>query len=132
MMKFFALALMLVTVSCVGKSRATANGSPDYDPTRETVLSGTVKRTELHVHDGPPALHLIVAGNGQDVVVHVAPPSFLKQQGFEFRAGDQVTIIGSLQKDEPHYHARVVTKGDRALTLRDARGFPLWEKPRGK
>jgi hypothetical protein len=55
----------------------------------------------------------------------VAPPSFLEQQGFKFQAGDQVKIIGSLQMDEGHYHARTVTKGDRTIALRDALGVPL-------
>ena len=132
MMKFLAIVLMLATVSCVGRSGSAVNRNPDYDAARETVLTGTVKRTMAYLHDGPPAVHLIVAVNGRDVAVHLAPPSFLQEQGFEFRAGDQVTIVGALQKDEPHYHARNVTKGNRTLTLRDARGFPLWSQQRGE
>ena len=131
MMRFLAFALMLVTVSCTKRSDAAASGS-DYDATREVVLSGTVKRIMTYLHDGPPAVHLIVTVSGKDVAVHVAPPSFLKQQGFEFQTGDQVNIVGALQKDEPHYHARIVTKGDRTLTLRDARGFPLWDQVHGE
>ena len=131
MTRFLALALMLATVSCTRRSGTAANGSPDYDAATEVVLSGTVQRIMLHLHDGPPVVHLIVRISGRDVAIHVAPPWFLKQQGFEFRTGDEVKIVCSLQKDEPHYHARSVTKGSRTLTLRDALGFPLWDQHRG-
>lgn len=132
MTRFLFLALMLVAVSCSRRPSTAAGGSPDYDAAREVVLNGTVKRIMEHLHEGPPVVHLIVAVNGRDVAVHVAPPWFLKQEGFELHTGDQVQIVGALQKDEPHYHARSVTRGSRTLTLRNAQGFPLWDQRRSE
>ncbi len=132
MRKALVLVVALVWASCSPRAVPTSSGTPDYDAATEAVLSGKVEQVVLHVHDGPPVVHLIVAVNGKSLVVHLAPPSFLKEQGFEFRAGDQVEIVASLQKNEPHYHARAVTKESRTLTLRDSKGFPLWEDRRKK
>ena len=128
-MRNFCVLLVLVSASC---SRHAATARPDYTATSEVVLSGTVERVMLNLHEGPPVVHLIVGVNGKDVVVHVAPPEFLREHGVEYHPSDHVRIIAALQTDEPHYHARSITRDDQTLTLRDGQGFALWDPPRNK
>jgi hypothetical protein len=47
---------------------------------------------------------------------------------FDFAKGDAITVTGSKVKmgGQDVVIAREIKKGDQVLTLRDARGFPLW------
>lgn len=101
-----------------------------YDPAKEVVLRGKIEQVIRHHDEGRLAIHLVLATDSGRAEVHVAPPYFLKQHLFTFERGDQVEITASKAPNEEHYLARSIRKGSRTLTLRDARGLPLW--PQGR
>jgi hypothetical protein len=49
-------------------------------------------------------------------------------QQFQFAKGDAITVTGSKVRiaGQDVIIAREIKKGDQVLTLRDAKGFPLW------
>lgn len=71
-------------------------------------------------------LHLQSAGQSQ--LVRLAPVGFLKQSGLLLREGDTVSVKGfpvaGMEGDL--LVATELRKGEKALSLRDARGRPAW------
>jgi hypothetical protein len=67
--------------------------------------------------------------------VVLGPASFVSSKKFEFAKGDRITVTGSkvTTNGQDVVVAREVKKADKVLTLRDAKGFPLWSgRMRGK
>lgn len=60
--------------------------------------------------------------------VHLGPSAFVSSKKFEFAKGDAITVTGSKVKlaGQDAILAREIKKGSQVLTLRDAKGFPLW------
>ena len=75
-------------------------------------------------------MHLTVRNETAAFEVHVGPLAFASSKGFEFTNGDQLTVIGSktTMDGKDVVLAREIKKGDAVLTLRDAKGFPLWAR----
>jgi hypothetical protein len=104
-------------------------GMPNYDPSTEVTLKGTVEAVERH--DSPmgwQGLHLKLKTGGGMVEVHVGPSWFVQEKGFEFAKGDAIEVLGSRQTLEgvDSLLAREIKRGDKTLLLRDARGIPAW------
>lgn len=78
------------------------------------------------VDDG--MVEIRVQSPGQAKLVRLAPSGFLKQQGVLLREGDAVSITGFAVAgmDGDLIGATEVHAGDRALSLRDTRGRPVW------
>ena len=64
----------------------------------------------------------------RNLVVHFGPAAHLASKNLNIAKGDDLIIVGSKVKyrDSELVFAREITKGTQVLTLRDARGFPLW------
>jgi hypothetical protein len=60
--------------------------------------------------------------------VAVGPVSFVTSSHFNFAKGDRVIVTGAKMKmgGSDVVVAREIKKGDQVLTLRDAKGVPLW------
>ena len=93
-------------------------------------MAGTIDdvRNVTAPANGLGGLHLTVRGDAGVLDVHLGPASFVKAKHFEFAKGDAITVTGSKVKigGQDVVIAREVTKGGQVLTLRDAKGFPLW------
>ncbi|HVZ20357.1 MAG TPA: hypothetical protein VG871_04805 [Vicinamibacterales bacterium] len=125
-----AVAAAAIVLSPVLAQRATTGQPPRYDAATEATVHGMVSDVQ-HVPStgrGGGGLHLLVTTDGDTLDVHVGPESFASSKGFTFAKGDHVMVVGSkvTQDGKPALIAREITKDGKVLTLRDARGFPLW------
>jgi hypothetical protein len=113
-----------------------ARGGGNYDVATEVTFAATVDevRTIPGPAGGPGGLHLMVRTDAGVREVHLGPVTFTRSKNFEFARGDVITVTGSEVTfgDADVVLAREIMKGDQTLTLRDARGIPLWAGgPRG-
>jgi hypothetical protein len=113
-------------------------GSPMYDVTSETTITGIVESIETITgpsgrgRRGLGGTHLVVKTETETLEVHVGPTAYLTEQKITLSKGDAVEILGSRVTidEEPVLLARQITKGSAKWTLRDASGRPLWSGPR--
>lgn len=110
-------------------SQGTAGGPTRYDGNVRTVqgrideivyLPGTTPDTGM--------VELRLSNSGQTARIQLAPLEFLKHSGLILKEGDTVTVKGipvsGFQGDL--IVTTTLQKGDKALSLRDMRGRPLW------
>lgn len=136
--------LTLVSVSIVIAGLASAayaqggmrRGGGNYNPDTETTLTGTVDSVNNLPSParGGGGLHLILATPTGAIEVHVGPASFVSSNNVTFTKGDALTVVGSkvTMAGREVVIAREITRGDRVLTLRDTKGFPLWSGRGGR
>lgn len=82
-------------------------------------MAGT-SMEELRLH--------VKTDDGNTMMIHVGPRSYVDRQNISFREGDAVTITGSLTKAGRHEAivASQIQTADKTLRLRDQSGKPLW------
>lgn len=137
------VAAALITMSTLafaergqGAGKGMRQGGGNYDPATEVTLAGTVDEV-THVPapaSGPGGVHLLVRFETGVLEVDLGPAAFITTRNFEFAKGDAIKVIGSKAQRAGHdvIIAREITKGDKVLTLRDAKGFPLWSRRSGR
>jgi DNA/RNA endonuclease YhcR with UshA esterase domain len=131
---FLAAVLMsFLTAAVVFAQQQTGQrrGMPRYDPATEATVTGIVQEVkQVAGSAGWSGTHLTLDTDAGTFDVHVGPSVFLTEKGFTFAKGDQIEVTGSKVKYEAAdaLIARVVKKGDKVLTLRDAKGFPVWSR----
>ena len=105
-------------------------GGGNYDPSTETTVTGTVESVTNVPSGGRGSggLHLMLAAADGTIDVHVGPAAFVSSKHVSFAKGDALTVTGSkvTVAGQPALIAREIKKGDQVLTLRDAKGLPLW------
>ncbi len=136
------LAVLIITSFALATHAVAQTGSGGcpggncmrhYDPSTETTVKGSVdevvQQTGARGFTGTHVLLKIDTGN---LTVHVGPSSYISAQGFSFAKGDALEIIGSKVKinGQDVLLAREVKKDGKVLTLRDAKGFPMWSHGR--
>lgn len=125
-----AIFVLLFVPSVLAQKPAESagnNSSPKYDFATETKLKGTVE--EVKLVPGPnEGTHVMLKTGSDTILVHIAPPEFLKDFEFPVNKGDQLQVTGSkLTIDgQEEVLAREITKGDNSFTLRDKKGVPVW------
>jgi hypothetical protein len=103
-----------------------------YDAAAETTFSGTVDDVRTmqaqRGMNGMGGLHLMVRTDAGVYEVALGPASFIISKHVEFAKGDAVTITGAktTMAGNDVVIAREVKKDGNVLTLRDAKGMPLW------
>ena len=111
-------------------------GGGNYDPATETTFAGTVDTvtTMPSPGRGGGGLHLVIASVNGPIEVHVGPAAFVSSKNVTFAKGDALTVVGSkiTMAGQDVVIAREIKKGDQLLTLRDAKGFPLWSGRGGR
>ena len=120
-MQFAAMALFTAS--------AFAQAVPKYDATTETTLKGTVEELKLvPPSGGKPMAYLTLKSGADSVAIFLCPKSFLDDMGADFKAGEEIHVIGSKVKQDAAdlILAREVTKGGDTLTLRFKDGKPAW------
>jgi hypothetical protein len=132
-LKILSTAMIVVglaaTVFAQGGMR---RGGGHYNPATEATLTGTVDEVKSMPSPGRGGggLHLVFSTEKGPIEVHVGPASFVSSKNFTFEKGDRLTVIGSkvTMGGQEVVIAREIKKGDHVLTLRDAKGFPLWSR----
>jgi hypothetical protein len=113
---------------CCGES-----GPVNYNATAETTLTGTIDDiSTMGAGGGAMAgVHLMVNTPSGLTEVRVGPTWYVSSKNMAFAKGDALTIVGShaTVAGKSVVIAREITKGSQTLTLRDAKGFPLWSRP---
>jgi hypothetical protein len=79
-------------------------------------------------------VHLLVRSEAAVQEVHLGPAPYVTSKHFDFTKGDAITVTGSKVKmgGKDVVIAREIKKGGQVLTLRHARGFPLWSGRAGR
>lgn len=99
-----------------------------YDPATVQTVAGEV--AEVRRLDGPRGggVHLTLTTAAGPLDVHLGPAWFVDQQALRPAKGDRVEVTGSRVTidGQPALIARLVKRGDAALTLRDEAGVPAW------
>lgn len=140
-----AMLVLLMTSQIMAQMAASRPGrimgGPMYDPSTEAKVSGTVAEVQqltgavmpsntvwINCPRGWTGTHVNLSTDQGNLVAHVGPAAYLASKNFNIAKGDNLTIVGSKVKyqDSEFMIAREITKGTQVLTLRDARGFPLW------
>jgi hypothetical protein len=124
------LSLSIVTLALASAAVAQRGGGGNYHPATETTVTGTVESVENMPSSGRGGggLHLTLTAPSGPIEVHVGPSSFVASKNMTLAKGDTLKVVGSKVtiSGEDVLIAREITKGDQLLTLRDAKGFPLW------
>jgi len=123
----FVAAALATTAYAQGGSR---QGGGNYNPATETTLTGTIDSVNTMPSQGRGGggLHLVLTSSSGPIEVHVGPASFVSSKNVTFAKGDALTVVGSkvTMAGQDVVIAREIKKGDQVLTLRAAKGFPLW------
>lgn len=127
-----AIFACLLVPSVLAQKTASEGGaksvsSPKYDFATETKLKGTVEEVRM-VPGHDEGTHVLLRTGGDVVLVHIAPPEFLKEFEFPVNKGDQLQVVGSKLTidNQVEVLAKEITKGDNSCTLRDKKGVPVW------
>jgi hypothetical protein len=126
-----AIAACVLCLNMAGPGLAQeASKASEYDTTAEVTIRGTVEDVhESKVVSDHPGLHLMVkTEEGETIEVHACPVRFLEDIEFSIGKGDRVTVLGSRAKGEAVLVAREITRGTTRITLRDAKGTPVWRR----
>ncbi len=110
------------------KSHPGQGFGPAYDAAHETTLNGTIQEVVTkHTVGSPAGMHMLVTGPQGIVDAHLGP--FLSKQTREaLQAGMPVQIVGasvSLHGKE-YFLARQMIFGGRTVTIRNAKGLPVF------
>lgn len=129
-MVFMYLAVLIVgIVICAAAAQKPANG-PKYDVAQEVTIKGMVEEVKEFrcPASGGEGAHIMVKTADGTVLVHLALSKFLKDYGFEFAKGDNVTVLGMKAKvdGQDGMLARKIERGNQSFTFRDKEGNPLW------
>ena len=124
------LSLSVVIVALATVAYAQRGGGGNYNPATEVTVTGTVESVENMPSQGRGGggLHLKLTAPSGPIEVHVGPSSYVASKNVTFAKGDTLKVVGSkvTMAGQEVVIAREITKGDQVLTLRDAKGFPLW------
>jgi hypothetical protein len=124
--------LFSVTASGQQKAQIVPQKNQAYDVSRESVLQGSVLTYTAAATAAPLGAHLTVQTSSGVVDVHLGNAQLLTANHFSLASGDSVRITGEnvAYGTSTQFLARVIQKGNQALTVRSVRGFPL--TPSGK
>lgn len=129
LLSLIAIAVLSIApLALAQKDSGTKKPADKYDFATEVKLKGTVEDVKLDPAENE-GTHLLLKTGGETILVHVAPPEFLKEYDVSLAKGDQLTVIGSKLKIDgaDEVLAREITKGDNTATLRDNKGVPVWK-----
>jgi hypothetical protein len=132
-LKLLSTAMIVVGLAVTAFAQGGMRRGPaHYNPATETTLTGTLDEVKSMPSPGRGGggVHLVLSTDKTPVEVRVGPASFVSSRNFTFEKGDRLTVVGSkvTMNGQQVVIAREIRKGDQVLTLRDAKGFPLWSR----
>jgi len=126
-----ATALLIIPLAAAQSAGGNGQGGRRYNPATEITVTGTVAEVQQYTRGGGwGGTHLTLKTDHATLDVHLGPTRFLAEEKFSFAKGDQLEVTGSKipYGGGEALVARLVKKGDKTLTLRDAAGIPLWSR----
>ena len=129
---WLAGAFLLATTASAQQKGPIAQASLRYDASREVSVQGTVMSYAENSSSAPFGPHVTLQTSSGVLDVHLGSAQLLESNHFTLAAGDEIRVIGEnvTLRTGPQFLARLVQKGNQALALRSASGFPL--RPAGK
>jgi len=125
-LRIVCTGVVLMFAMQVAATQKAANTGPKYDLASEVKIKGVVEEVRETPGDFAGTV-LVVKTDTATVLVHVAPPDFLKEMDTTFNKGDQVEVLGAKVPDaQGELLAREITVGTNITTLRDDKGIPVW------
>ena len=124
-----AVVLLQISLTSFAQKPAPKPVPLKYDLQSETKLKGTIEELKFpEKGKEKESAHLVLKDTDKMIDVTLCPKSFLDDMGISFAKGDEISLIGSkiTQDGGDILLAREVSKGDDKLTLRDAKGEPVW------
>ena len=128
----YILRSMMLAVLCFASSIVLSGQQftpPKYDLKTEAKMKGVVEELRLPSKGSEKqAAHLLVKSATDTFDVYLCPESFLKDMGFTFAKGEEISLTASKVKEDVGelFLAREVVKGTDTLVLRDDKGGPVW------
>jgi DNA/RNA endonuclease YhcR with UshA esterase domain len=127
---FVAIAVIAGVLWVLGVSfhpPVSAQGSALYNPAEEITIKGVVQEVQefdCPVSEGELASHLMLKTPDGTLQVHLAPTRIISGQKLNFAPGDQLQVVGAKFRFEGKKGviARVITRGNETITLRDQAG----------
>ncbi|NJM72870.1 MAG: DNA-binding protein [Scytonema sp. RU_4_4] len=136
---FTSIILLLPTQSLAqGGMRGRGGGgwgpgnhySKMYNPQTIETLSGEVVSINkmMPMRGMSHGVHLQLKTAKETVSVHLGPEWYIENQDIQIQPKDKIEVRGSRVTfgGKPAIIAASVKKGDKVLTLRDDKGFPVW------
>ncbi|HUO26486.1 MAG TPA: hypothetical protein VMU61_12525 [Candidatus Aquilonibacter sp.] len=127
----FSILVVPLGAATAPKTTPVGGFGPFYDAAHETTLTGTIQEVVTrHTPGSPAGMHLLVLGPQGVVDAHVG--AFLSKQNREaMKVGMPVEIVGAnVQLHGRQYLlARQITVGGHVITVRSARGAPVFQSP---
>ena len=124
----------LVTPSQALAQRAAHGRGGLYNPQTVETVSGEVIAVERVAYGrrGSYGIHMLLKTRSGKLTVHLGPSRFMDRQSLKVEPRDVIEVTGSkvTYRGRPALIAAEIKKGAEALTLRDARGIPLWSRSR--
>jgi sporulation protein YlmC with PRC-barrel domain len=107
-----------------------------YDPAKEEVISGHIVSIETRapMPGMAPGMQMLVqTDDGQSTRVQVGPAWYLERQDLNMQENTHVQVTGAQAEidGQPILMAREVQFDGKVVTLRDARGMPMWSSLQG-
>ena len=126
----FAAGVLLCLALLAGAAAQKPAAGPKYDLATESKFKGVIDDIKEVPNSclGDTCVHIFVkTGNGV-VEVQVAPPEFLKFMEITFTKGDEVQVVGSKisANGNPLVLARLITRNNNDMSVRDDKGNPAW------
>ena len=126
-----SLALLSLTMLAVAQEKKAANPEvPRYDVAAQQTITGSIQEIKDYKCPvtGSIGTHLAIKTLAGTLEAHLAPASFLKNYGIEFKQWQDVKIIGvKVTFDgKPAVLVRQLTVANETYTFRDEKGRPLW------
>jgi len=128
-LKLLSWSIVVVGLAAAAYAQGMRGGG-SYNPATEATLTGTVDEVKTMPSSGKGGggVHFMLNTGTGTMTVHVGPASFVSSKNFALAKGDTLTVVGSrvTMEGQAVLIAREIKKGEQVLTLRDAKGFPLW------
>ena len=125
--------LLLATITFAQqKAPSVAQRNLSYDVSRESSMEGKVIQYTAASSVAPLGPHVTVQTGSGVIDVHLGSAKLLEANNFSLNAGDTIRVVGENVSlgTGTQFVARVIQKGNQALTVRTVRGFPI--KPNAK
>ena len=130
--KAVVVIMVLAVAAAVAQGPGRGRGmGPNYDPSAETKLTGTIEEIKTMDSMCQTGTHVVIKNDQGSTEVALGPAQFLKDQSVTMKKGDRIEVTGAKTTTGmgEFFIARQVVVGGKTLTLRDEKGVPAW--PRG-
>lgn len=119
--------LLAITTSAQQKTQGALPRALVYNPAREVSVQGTVIGYTANTSAPPHGPHVILQTSSGVLDVHLGNAALLDTNNITLNQGDAVRVIGENVTfgGGMQFVARLIQKGNQAVLLRSAGGFPL-------